>query len=69
MCLIQYPVSDGDQQQISREGYKNSDKLMKSKVRFLSLPVLWWYQDFQNLLPNHNAEMTDVWYLTASAFS
>lgn len=37
--------------------------MIKSKVRFLSLPVLWWYQDFQNLLPNHNAEMTDVQYL------
>lgn len=65
---IQYPVSDGDQQ-VSREAYKNSDKVMESKVRFLSLPVLWWHQDFQNLLPNHNAEMTGVRDSTASAFS
>lgn len=57
------------QQQVSREGYKNTDKVMKSKVRILRLPVLWWYQDFQNLLSNHNAEVTDVRDLTASSLS
>lgn len=40
-------------------------KGMQFKVRFLSLLVLWWYQDFQNSLPSSDAEMPDVQNLTS----
>lgn len=41
-----------------------SDKVVESKVRFLSLLVIWRQQNFQNLLPNHDAEMTGVRHLS-----